>query len=315
MVLKPNTLSKMNRIELHLNTTCNQSCVFCATSRDDPFSLDTESAKRLISKSIDDGADMIVFGGGEPTLRNDLSTLANYIKSINKKVEVLILTNAIRLSNKKYLDSLRSVDDFSVSLHGVTPSVNDALTRTPGSFDKTLKGAINLQESGHRFNFYYVITRSNYTQLCDFVEMVHKDFSKCNSITFAYPFYSGNVKKYPFIQPVFSEFIPVLKCAKHLCRTHNLHFNLASCGLMPLCVLGKSKDIILRNNILFNEKTIKIRGFNGDEKYTPTNETFQKENFVRARCCKKCCYFSACPGVWKSYADLYGTKELHSIEK
>lgn len=308
----------MKRVDLQLNTNCNQQCLFCSNSEIPDYFLSTAAAKKEIKKAIDDGAEIIAFNGGEPTLRNDLPALVDYIKKLKGKTNVILLTNGMRLSDERYAARLKKINIISVSLHGARATTNDKLTKIKGSFQKSLTGAKIVRDLGYNLLvFYYVITAVNYREAPDFVKLIIENFpeDRIRGITFAYPYISGRMKSHLDLQPKFSKFIPFLLKARNLCRDNNIDFNIASCGLMPLCAVGDLRDQILKNNRRYNEKTIKTATKFGDGKYILSTNEFQKENFVRSPQCQKCAYQKLCPGVWKAYAEIYGTGELRAIKR
>lgn len=306
----------MKEIHLILNSSCNQKCLFCATATQDDFYISTPGAKLLIDKAIKNGADRIDFSGGEATLRKDLPLLVNYIKEKDKNIYVTLLTNAICLADIKHASPLKNVDSFSISCHGATAKINDALTRSKGNFKKTLAGARIVQRLKYYFSFYFVVTTINFHEIIDFVKLIKKEFPMAASITFSYPYQGGSMFKHPELQPKLTKIIPLLIKAKRLYenKDYSFHISLSSCGLMPLCVAGSLRELILENNRLYNEQSITTFTPSGRRSYLVTNKDFQNDNFVRAKACKKCRYKHLCPGVWKSYFEIYGTGELKAIK-
>lgn len=303
------------RYFLNLNNTCNQNCLFCVSPNENTFVCSTKESVRIILEAIREGATTIAFSGGEPTLRDDMPFLVNFIKKVKPTIKVNILTNAVRLRYKDYTRQLRSIDSFFISLHGSTALVNDSLTRLPGSFDKTMAGAKNIQDMGKNFGFYYVITSRNYSQIIKFVKLIQSNFPKCSSIVFSFPFFCGNATKFPFILPKFKNFVPLLEKAKALCDSNYFYWDISSCGLMPFCVLNSfTRNRILKNNNIFNEKTIKAKNNDGDAIYLPTDSEFKKDNYLHTKECAKCIYRLQCPGILKKYAEIYGTRELKTIK-
>jgi MoaA/NifB/PqqE/SkfB family radical SAM enzyme len=83
---------------------------------------------------------------------------------------------------------------------------------------------------------------------------------------------------------------------------------------MPLCVAGSLRELILENNELYNEESIATLTPSAQRSYLVTNKAFQDSNFVRSGACEKCRYRSLCPGVWRSYFEVYGAGELKAIK-
>ena len=304
----------MQRIDLQLNMTCNENCLFCASADGSNSFTDTKKSIEIIQDAIESGVTDICFSGGEPTLRDDLPILVNYIKKQNPLIKVTVLTNAMRLCYEWYSKNLDKVDYFNISVHGSNSKPNDALTRTPGSFDKTISGATVIQELGYTFGFYFVITKTNYKEIVEFAEFVKKNFPKCKAITFSFPYLSGNMLKHLFLLPKLSKISPLLDESKKLCEDAGIGWELSSCGLMPLCTLSVPiRAKVIKNNESYNEESIQTTSQEGNKDYVVTKQNYQNQHFVRSSACENCTHNSLCPGVWKQYSEIYGTDELKTI--
>lgn len=305
----------MQRVDLQLNMTCNQNCVFCATATTDKYFLSTREAKLMIDRAIaNDDPELFAFSGGEPTLRNDLPELVDYIKNRYPRVRLELMTNAARLQYRPYADKLRAVDRFCISLHGSTEAMNDLCTRTPGSFRHTLAGADAVYEMGlGNFGFYFVATSINFQEMEAFVRMIYERYGNNPTVTFAYPYYSGNVCDHPELMPKLSDYMPLLWKAQEFCQEKSISMSLGSCGLMPLCLAGKLSSLILKINQDFNQNTVNTHSREGKQEYLVTQDGYQQDNFQRGKSCAGCKLQDKCPGVWNSYARIYGTDELFAL--
>ena len=63
--------------QVHTNLRCNQNCRVCVARRatDDLAWVRAEAVEARISAAVASGAQEVVLGGGEPTLRRDLVAL------------------------------------------------------------------------------------------------------------------------------------------------------------------------------------------------------------------------------------------------
>ena len=256
---------KQNYYNLYLTLKCNLNCPICYTNANiikynEPSIENIQSTLRKIKNA------KIGLWGGEPTLRDDLPILVNYIKKQNPLIKVTVLTNAMRLCYEWYSKKLDKVDYFNISVHGSNSKPNDALTRTPGSFDKTISGATVIQELGYTFGFYFVITKTNYKEIVEFAEFVKKNFPKCKAITFSFPYLSGNMLKHLFLLPKLSKISPLLDESKKLCEDAGIGWELSSCGLMPLCTLSVPiRAKVIKNNESYNEESIQTTSQEGNK--------------------------------------------------
>ena len=103
---------------------CNEDCAFCVVNGDnhDKFGLiSLNETRRIIKSFVINGGKEIYITGGEPTLRNDLPEIIKFAQQFNALRSISIITNGVRLADKKYLRNLIKSDrnnkiSFSVSL-------------------------------------------------------------------------------------------------------------------------------------------------------------------------------------------------------
>jgi MoaA/NifB/PqqE/SkfB family radical SAM enzyme len=150
---------------LVLTGSCNNNCRFCYQER--KFFLDTEKARSLISEAKKSGENHINFFGGEPTIHPDFLGLVRYVKG--QGLDFSLNSNLRLLSYKEVAEKIAGFDPVLIqtSLHGHYPEIHDKLTRTPGSFEQTVKGIKNLLDLGYdpgRIVVNTVITKQNKIQ-------------------------------------------------------------------------------------------------------------------------------------------------------
>jgi len=136
--------------EIALTYRCTHRCSFCYASAGPRASradeMSTEQVKRIIDRIFDEAhVPTISFTGGEPTLRKDLPDLIRYAKQ--KSMRVNLITNAMRLAKPAYAAELKQagLDSAQVSLEAADAQTHDAITKVPGSFEKSVRGVGNLR--------------------------------------------------------------------------------------------------------------------------------------------------------------------------
>ncbi len=139
------TPSAPYRMDLAVTYRCNNDCTHCynARSRNHP-ELETKEWLRIIDRLWDIGIPHIVFTGGEPTLRDDLSILIDYTQ---KKGQIAgINTNGRKLANRDYLRKLvdSGLDHIQITLESVDPAIHDAMVNRQGAWLKTTEGIKNV---------------------------------------------------------------------------------------------------------------------------------------------------------------------------
>lgn len=131
---------KLNFVWLELTLGCNLKCLHCYEGNEHLCStneLSTEQWKKIITDIFHSGCRRIQFTGGECALRSDLSELIVFASNIGID-DITIFTNASLLNETiiglfaKYKIKVR------FSIYGHDAPTHDAITQTPGSFEKTI---------------------------------------------------------------------------------------------------------------------------------------------------------------------------------
>ena len=138
-------------IAWEVTAACNLSCEYCrasASASPDEAELSTEEALAFIDQVAPERP-MIILSGGEPLLRPDIFTLAEYAR--DRGIRVSLATNGTLLTPEIVGKIKRAgIARVSISLDGPGPAVHDKV-RGPGSFDlalrgiKTLRGKVDFQ--------------------------------------------------------------------------------------------------------------------------------------------------------------------------
>ncbi len=138
----------MRKVLLRLGSDCNNKCSFCHGRNDDICNIDTSHARALIDMTAETGADMVVFSGGEPTIRPDFHSLLAHTASAGLASGVI--TNGRMFAYKGFAAEAAGAGCAYIlmSLHGANPDVHDALTGVGNSFAQALAGLKNIIASG-----------------------------------------------------------------------------------------------------------------------------------------------------------------------
>ena len=126
----------VSTIDFHVTSECNQECPYCWGPQDIEHPVDTNTALAIIDKISKTGAKRIVFTGGDPLKRGDISTLIEHAKSIN--LEVAVSTTGDELT-PAYLERIApSIDLISIPLDGPSEVAN-AATKKEGHFTAVMR--------------------------------------------------------------------------------------------------------------------------------------------------------------------------------
>jgi 12,18-didecarboxysiroheme deacetylase len=178
----------------NMTRRCNLKCVHCyAQAKDIEFEneLSTEEGKALIDDLAQFGSPVILFSGGEPTLRKDLPELAAYARE--KGMRAVISTNGT-LIDRNLAKKLKDVglSYVGVSLDGIRET-NDRFRGMKGAFDAALQGLHNCQEEGIKVGLRFTINKQNVRDIPAIFDLLEEE--KIPRICFYHLVYAGRGSK------------------------------------------------------------------------------------------------------------------------
>ena len=152
-------------VSFAVTRTCNLKCPHCyseSIEEPHPDELDTTEAKAVIADIASTGARMIIFDGGEPTLRADLPELVEHASAVG--LAPLLGTNGMVDSfSPALIATLKEagLKAAAVSLDGVEAAVHDDFRGLEGAHAKTLAGIRACAEAGLSFQIGTAVHRLN----------------------------------------------------------------------------------------------------------------------------------------------------------
>ena len=184
-------LSLVGQISIHLTDICNSACDFCVVASP-YYKKDTvriEDVFAFVRESADLGLGVANIHGGEPTISPHLPALLQHLR-LHGFAEIIVQTNAVRLSDNTFLDKLISagLSSLIVSVHGHTAELHDRQTQHKHGFARTLMGIENAIARGLRVQTNTVITSANKDNLGDIASLVtalgcsHLNFSNLHPV-------------------------------------------------------------------------------------------------------------------------------------
>ncbi|MDR0815829.1 MAG: 12,18-didecarboxysiroheme deacetylase [Desulfovibrio sp.] len=166
--LSPLQFSKDKKPVIVWNMTrrCNLKCVHCyahATTMEGADDINTEQAKNMIDDLAAYGAPVMLFSGGEPLARKDLTELARH--ATRKGMRAVISTNGTLITPQK----ARELKEIGLSYVGISldglEDVHDRFRRVPGAFKKALDGIANCQTEGLKVGLRFTINKRNVSEI------------------------------------------------------------------------------------------------------------------------------------------------------
>jgi len=163
------------RLDLALTYRCNNKCLHCYSGTATVSKeLSTEEWKRVIDRAYDLGIPQILFTGGEPTLREDLTEIIGYAEAVG--LVTGLVTNGRLLKDFNYVKKLADagLDYAQVTLESHKPEIHDAITETPGSWNETVTGIRNLLQTSIYTSVNMTLNRQNLKYAVETVDFFHK---------------------------------------------------------------------------------------------------------------------------------------------
>ncbi len=150
----------------NMTRRCNLKCVHCyahAEGEAGSDAISTAQGKAIIDDLAAFGAPVMLFSGGEPLVRRDLTELASH--ATGRGMRAVISTNGTLISKEK----ARELKAVGLSYVGISldggEEVHDRFRAVPGSFKKALQGIENCQAEGLKVGLRFTINRRNADQV------------------------------------------------------------------------------------------------------------------------------------------------------
>lgn len=308
-----------NRISIITSNQCNNNCFFCLDTEKrkflKPMSLD--KAQVLFKKGIEKEGG-ILFTMGEPTINENLLPFITMARKIGYK-DICLVTNGRRLCYLDYTEQLlkAGLTEISVSFHGSNRMIHESLTRTPGSFEQTLKSIYNLSffKKYYKFGFYinFTLNKINAGNLYGFLKMCASLKIDGIIINVVIPqgrglkFFEALVINYTSLAKSFKSAINKLQGNFELQKitaflgSNNPNINILG---LPACLLvsyekyiGKFEKILMDKPSLNKRSRIEIKEISRSKR-------------IKREECKECKYYQSCEGIWKEYIKRRGWSEF-----
>lgn len=288
---------------------CNHYCRHCVVQvkrtradEENVNDLSKDEVLKAIQTAINNGATKIVFTGGEPTLREDLTDLIIY--TLNSGCNVQVQTNGSR-SEKikeicrrcgKHLDML----EFMIPLHSANADKHDFICRSNNGFSQAIESLKVLSHAGVRIIGKIVLTKftDSLTDIC----RVYEDIG-ASSIIIAYP----HCVSFP-VEVIREVDLEEEDTKRIFCEFFKNEYRIPIIlQAFPRCFVGEqTKAVIQEEQEDFLALEIVEHQFRTKEgKQWHTFRKLDKRKFSH---CTSCQYNNKCEGIWKDYQKAYGNQ-------
>ncbi|UCC91782.1 MAG: radical SAM protein [Candidatus Aenigmatarchaeota archaeon] len=268
---------------------CNNNCISCICNLEmvekfEPKDPQVKQIQRIIDAIKPE--DILCLTGGEPTIRKEFFQFLEYAKKKDPYMNVFVVSNGRMFYYRDFVEKMAKVSPKNlttgIALYGHNSKLHDSITRTPGSFDQTVKGVRNLIEFKVPVELRVIISKLNYKNLVDIARYVVSDLKGVYRMVFINMKYTGNAYKYR--KSLFVRYRQVVPHAE------------------------RATDLLLKNKIpvkLFHFPLCTIKA-----KYRELAKgvTKQKRELMFVDACDKCKVRGECPMIWKSYWVLAGER-------
>jgi len=282
-------MSRGGKALIKVGYACNNCCVFCHAHGLDPALAPAAGVAEKIEAAAALGCEMVVFSGGEPTIRPELPRWVRV--AARRGVQVGLITNGRMLSYPAMVEELtrHGLAYAQVSLHSGNPRVHDGLVRAQ-SFAQTVAGVKNLSRLG--------VAGTATAGLVQGAGPLHELVELLAGVPAAKLKLSAVEPKGVALDH-FDDVVPDLESAAALVRETFAHARRVApdMGLLhegfPHCLLPGLEDLAggLR------EEGFTLMSEANEELLYPVDI----DNRIRHRMCESCTIRGTCPGIYREY--------------
>lgn len=264
----------------------------------------SEIKRELIAKRKE-GFDFVNFTGGEPTIHPDFIEIVKYAKKLGYRIYVG--TNGTMFAKEDFfLRVLPFLDEVSLSVHGHTAQLHDALVGRKGAFRDIVAADANITTAGFRNKFANVVAvRNNFENLTDILEFLAKrGFSQ---ILFSNLAPEGmGLRRFKELSVLIAEWREKVPELAAIAKRYGVKIRFFG---LPLCALGEHE--FLSNDLFWDARVTTERDErSGKITLADVAGDVPDRNRVKTDACGACNRAGICFGVFDEYVKNFGDDEL-----
>ncbi|MBN2498781.1 MAG: radical SAM protein [Deltaproteobacteria bacterium] len=312
----------MRNLDINLGRACNNRCLFCSNGdvrlrpkgwmgiRDVERELETQRAS---------GWESVCFLGGEPTLYPELERAIAHARQLGYR-RVAICTNGSRLADPDRLERLleSGLNRVAFSIHAHRASLEDAITRRPGSFDEKLRaldqlvGARDAGRLEHGLSFNSVLHAKILGKLLEFVTFFNRRGLGDIRLNFIRPEHEA-VGSREWVPALGDLTVPMRELAARNEAEWKMDLSFADVpwcfwpwellASPALCARYAGEEIDLSTRVSLYNSDLPMERFDWKEQRTSKLKRLLEG-------CAACPLVERCEGVWRAYLDIYGESEI-----
>lgn len=160
----------LTELTLEITNACHHRCVHCSTYGGTPLEKELTQDERLdvLRQACALGLTELRLLGGDPLFRKQ-DTFELLAEANRLGVENALMYTSAAEKNVEWLTALRSIAPMEVSaeasIYSASPTVHDAITMRPHSFDRLLSNSRAAMEIGFDLNWNFVWMKPNFWEL------------------------------------------------------------------------------------------------------------------------------------------------------
>jgi MoaA/NifB/PqqE/SkfB family radical SAM enzyme len=280
---------------ISLTERCNSNCSYCIVQNVDRSDIDVNVAKVVIDNATP--GTVITFGGGEPTMNDDLYELVDY--AIDRKHDFSLITNGVLLAGRAG-DFVFERKDYVRYVTMSYPSSDEAtyeeITRSK-NYAAANEAIRRLSEIGRKLNVKVVTVKQNVSTIFDTVKFAKTLAPEC--------LFKISMFRTIYERPDLNrEYMPSYSSMKkELLRVLDEYADDTSLIDFPLCTIPSVPGVLRcygngkymgrgMQYVMANENTV-YKAFDLNASQTRGN--------TKTRLCKRCRYDGICVGVDEYY--------------
>lgn len=173
---------RLEHIDIEVNHRCNLACRHCsalAAKGKQPDELSGSQIERILSSAVSLGLHKVGLTGGEPVFDvPKLEEVARYcINTLS--IPVHMHTNGTLVTEEHCRGVLALFESVSVTFLGGDAETHDAMTKTAGSFEQSIRGAALCASAGLPLTCYFIPTRGTCPGFKPLAERLSVNGVKC----------------------------------------------------------------------------------------------------------------------------------------
>lgn len=271
----------LKELKIEVTYNCPLACVHCSSnaSKENQLAMSLEQCVEILTDAIQLGIEQVAFSGGEPLIWEGLDSVIHYAHQNN--IQTTIYTSGNISDPRAVFQNLKNcgLDKAVFSLYSDNERDHDRVTRTRGSFCKTLLSIDECCKNGIVPEVHFVALASNYQKLPNIVSLAENHgVLKVSVLRFvpqgrgALISHADTMSKEQNLD--LKKIIQSLRAEGHDIRTGS-PFNVLWLNATPKCMAGRDRLVVAPDTAIYPcdaFKQIRAETIAGASEYSTLNQ-------------------------------------------